>query len=1257
MKRKNLLRFGLLSLFFAFTTLVGAQTVATVSWPWNSSDASDAEALAAQEPEISISANYILTPGEVILGGSLDYYASGIRTWDVWDVTDDNGNTVQQYFTEVTANADISSASDASTITFPIEIAEGYTFTPTNVTLKAERDGHSNGNFNILWVSGDNTTTIAEGIVGNRATSSGEKLDDSWTDVNEDITADAASGSCSLQIVITKMSSGKSVGYADIVITGTLENTATGEEIQLSFSPAQDETVSSVSEIIIMADQAISLADEDNYEEILGNITVQNLLGTVKTNIVDYESLYAEDDEYEEGPTVGLKLILADTLVAKGNYIYDIPEGTFGWSSGGALVDTFNEDITVGFSIDGSLDTTDNDENLTLNPADGETVGTLSQIEVGGKISVNWNVLSNLSVITVTDETGTIVAVCDSIQDVNDAESWDYNDAEIIYLNTEITEAGNYTLSIPAEAFYVGNDQNSLSEAITATYTVTGETFQLTYSPAMGETVDEVSSISITANENVGFLLTDDELSQITVKNSIGTVVATVTDYESIQSDDEDATETLGVKLLLDNNITVAGLYSYTIPAKALTWGNANTGAREGAEYNEATTITFRVSGNLAEDSGITYDPQSGSKVESLSVITITCEDGIAPSYTAGDITVTVDSVAYTGTITAEPIEPEGVYDPYTQFAITLSDPIETEGATVEVTIPENYFIYGESDSNNSEIVLIYTIGVDVLSFSPANGETVDALNSISITANQAVGFLLSDDTLADANITVKNINGNVVATVVDYASLDNQDEVDADETGETELITNGVKLILDKNITAGGLYHYTIPAGILEWGNSREARTRAEGEASYNEETTITFWVSGALEVDGDLTFDPENGSSVGTLNTITVSCEDGVAPSYTAGDITATIDGDEYTGTISCEPVEPEGEYDPYTECIITFSEPINPDEETTVEITIPEGYFIYGENDANSDAITLTYTVQGEFLTFSPYDGETVDAINSISITAKDELGFLLTDETLADANITVKNINGEVVATVVDYESIDNQDEVDAGEADEIITNGVKLILDNTITAAGLYHYLIPENILAWGSSREARTRAEGEQSYNEATTITFRVSGALEVSGDLTFDPEDGSQLDSISSIVVGCVDGIAYNWGSITVTKVNEDGTEEAVDGVVVECEDDYLTDDYDEVALTSTITFTPAITEEGTYHITIAESAFIYGTDYDYNCEETVLTYTVLATGIKGVTWDSANGKEIYYNLNGQRVSTPSHGIYILNGKKVLVK
>lgn len=51
---------------------------------------------------------------------------------------------------------------------------------------------------------------------------------------------------------------------------------------------------------------------------------------------------------------------------------------------------------------------------------------------------------------------------------------------------------------------------------------------------------------------------------------------------------------------------------------------------------------------------------------------------------------------------------------------------------------------------------------------------------------------------------------------------------------------------------------------------------------------------------------------------------------------------------------------------------------------------------------------------------------------------------------------------------------------------------------------------------------------------------------------------------------------------------------------------------------------------------------------DFEFDEEET--------TGINGIE-SSSNQKVVYYNLKGQRVDNPTNGIYIVNGKKVMVK
>ncbi|MBQ3361013.1 MAG: hypothetical protein IJG46_02625, partial [Prevotella sp.] len=45
------------------------------------------------------------------------------------------------------------------------------------------------------------------------------------------------------------------------------------------------------------------------------------------------------------------------------------------------------------------------------------------------------------------------------------------------------------------------------------------------------------------------------------------------------------------------------------------------------------------------------------------------------------------------------------------------------------------------------------------------------------------------------------------------------------------------------------------------------------------------------------------------------------------------------------------------------------------------------------------------------------------------------------------------------------------------------------------------------------------------------------------------------------------------------------------------------------------------------------------------------------VVTGIQNVTYKPADNDAAIYNLSGQRVTSPTRGIYIRNGKKVIIK
>ncbi len=111
----------------------------------------------------------------------------------------------------------------------------------------------------------------------------------------------------------------------------------------------------------------------------------------------------------------------------------------------------------------------------------------------------------------------------------------------------------------------------------------------------------------------------------------------------------------------------------------------------------------------------------------------------------------------------------------------------------------------------------------------------------------------------------------------------------------------------------------------------------------------------------------------------------------------------------------------------------------------------------------------------------------------------------------------------------------------------------------------------------------------------------------------------------------------------------------------------------------TLTLVFGPNDTLDGSdyIYITTPESSkskqYVSSQVFTYTCE-TAGEYTItkggaqlhifyigldkdaVTTGINGVTLQTT-GNNVYYNLAGQRVSKPTKGVYILNGKKVLVK
>ena len=116
----------------------------------------------------------------------------------------------------------------------------GFTFTPTKVSLKSTRYGTDGGKLDFAWLNPNGTTvTLATAQTPNRENgkdANKEQTDFKYSEYSYTITgATPAEGTCGLNINIYSLDNGKRVGFADIVIEGTLSGTEQDVPILTSF--------------------------------------------------------------------------------------------------------------------------------------------------------------------------------------------------------------------------------------------------------------------------------------------------------------------------------------------------------------------------------------------------------------------------------------------------------------------------------------------------------------------------------------------------------------------------------------------------------------------------------------------------------------------------------------------------------------------------------------------------------------------------------------------------------------------------------------------------------------------------------------------------------------------------------------------------------------------------------------------------------------------------------------------------------------
>lgn len=134
----------------------------------------------------------------------------------------------------------LSNASTDNLIQFIITPKPGFSFTPTKVSLKATRYGTNDGKLDFAWINPDKTTiSLATGQTPLRE--NGKDKDNNptekFSEYSYDITgATVGEGACGLAINLYGLANNKQIGFADIVIEGTLSGIEKELPILASFT-------------------------------------------------------------------------------------------------------------------------------------------------------------------------------------------------------------------------------------------------------------------------------------------------------------------------------------------------------------------------------------------------------------------------------------------------------------------------------------------------------------------------------------------------------------------------------------------------------------------------------------------------------------------------------------------------------------------------------------------------------------------------------------------------------------------------------------------------------------------------------------------------------------------------------------------------------------------------------------------------------------------------------------------------------------
>lgn len=688
--------------------------------------------------------------------------------------------------------------------------------------------------------------------------------------------------------------------------------------------------------------------------------------------------------------------------------------------------------------------------------------------------------------------------------------------------------------------------------------------------------------------------------------------------YQTIVTEGITSTEEDGITYTIPLTETIKAAKNVRVSLDGVT-------ALDGTDHSEIT-VKYNPGPELTDDfDPSTVSPENGSTVSTLDEITLTFDEDVKLNEPAG-----TKQVIFTDATTGKNV-PATIAVSETNAKQVVIMPGETLKNTHKYTVAVGHAVLSNSEYVESagkygrfmkELDLTYTIYTASQNYDfdmdPLEGSTLNEISSIKITTKAGRNsntYGISSTSNPDKEIWIEKDGAKVAtAKVVDIVSTS------ADEP-------SGFYITFSPAITEAGSYEVVLGDSTYYVGEGNEAEPNsAEVRLAY---TVIAAPAQTITPTD----INPASESTVEKLQTITLTFDEDIYGVETPITALNRATRTSVTGVIGVSLVDKK-------KAIITLDEEITAEGNWTV--TVPAGVIgdqTWDESDYMTGAVNpqldIYYTIGTPSTELNviadPANGSTVESLQKITLTFPDQEyaagGY--NDELVG----TVKNADGETVAEFNCYKI----------DFDWDTPNKVYLTLSEAITADGTYTVNFPAGIIVFGEMGDVEC-----QSFSLTYTIGNGSQPGEQT--DVVSDPADGSTVASLGTITLTWPEGKEIGIGNGMISFVNEAGeTVKRADAM------QYYVDpnNWDEIC--HIVTIEANITEKGTYKMVCPAGYFyISGTE----SEEMTFTYTVGdAAGINGLNADAEGAKTIF-TVGGQKVQKASQkGLYIVNGKKTVVK